>query len=119
MIDYRFQINCANCETQETSPFAPIEAPIESLEKRLTWTKRVVNLLYVLISSAAGMISGGVVMYFTGAIIYMAFLRSNDNVPHSCGGPGEAIAIFSIWGGAFLGTVGGSAFAIKKPICKS
>jgi hypothetical protein len=119
-IDYRFQTNCARCETKEANlPILPIEAPIDSLKKRLTWVKRVVNFLYVLISSAAGMISGGVVLYFAGAIIYRAFLRSNDNVPHSCGGPGEAIAILSIWGGAFLGTVGGSVFAMKKPICKN
>jgi len=64
------------------------------------------------------MISGGVVLYFAGAIIYRAFLRDNDNAIHSCGGPAEAIAILSIWGGAFLGTVGGSVFATKKPICK-
>jgi hypothetical protein len=119
-IDYRFQINCARCETEEANlPILPIEAPIDSLKKRLTWVKRVVNFLYVLISSAAGMISGGVVLYFAGAIIYRAFLRSSDNVPHSCGGPAEAIAILSIWGGAFLGTVGGSVFAMKKPICKN
>ena len=118
-IDYRFQTNCAGCETKEANlPILPIEAPIDSLKKRLTWVKRVVNFFYLLISSAAGMISGGVVLYFAGAIIYRAFLRSDDSVPHSCGGPAEAIAILSIWGGAFLGTVGGSVFAMKKPICK-
>lgn len=119
-IDYRFQTTCAHCETEQASlPNPAIPAPIASLEKRLTWTKRVVNLLYVLISSAAGMISGGVVLYFTGAIIYRVFLRDNDNAIHSCGGPAEAIAILSIWGGAFLGTVGGSVFAMNKPICKN
>jgi len=118
-IDYRFQTNCAHCETTEASlPIPPLQALVESLEKRLTWTQRVVNLLYLLISSAAGMISGGVVLYFAGAIIYRTFLRDNDNAIHSCGGPAEAIAILSIWGGAFLGTVGGSVFAMKKPICK-
>ena len=119
-IDYRFQTNCARCETTEANlPILPIEAPIDSLKKRLTWVKRVVNFLYLLISSAAGMISGGVVLYFAGAIIYRTFLMSHDSVPHSCGGPAEAIAILSIWGGAFLGTVGGSVFAMKKPICKN
>jgi len=118
-IDYRFQTNCAHCETEQASlPVVPIEAPMASVEKRFTWPRRVVNLLYILISSAAGMISGGVVLYFAGAIIYTTFLRSYDNAIHSCGGPGEAIAILSIWAGAFLGTVGGSVFAMKKPICR-
>ena len=119
-IDYRFQTSCAQCETMEASlPIPPLQALVESLEKRLTWTQRVVNLLYLLISSAAGMISGAVILYFAGTTIYNVFLRDNHNTIHSCGGPGEAIAIYSILGGAFLGTVGGSVFAIKKPICKS
>jgi hypothetical protein len=64
------------------------------------------------------MFSGGVVLYFAVVITYRAFLRGNDHTIHSCGGPEEAIALLSIWGGAFLGTVGGSVFATKKPICK-
>ena len=119
-IDYRFQTNCSDCETERTDLLAidQIQDPVES-KNRLTWTRRGVNLVYLLTISAATMVAGAVALYFAGAIIYRAFLRSGDNVPHSCGGPAEAIAILSIWGGAFLGTVGGSVFAMKKPICKN
>jgi len=118
-IDYRFQTNCAHCETEQASlPVPLIEAPIESVEKRFTWTRRVVSLIYVLTISAATMISSAVVLYFSSAIIYNYFLRRPVNGPHSCGGPEEAFAIFSMLIGAFLGTVGGSVFATKNPVWK-
>ena len=118
-IDYRFQTNCAHCETEQASlPVPLIEAPIESVEKRFTWTRRVVSLIYVLTISAATMISSAVVLYFSSAIIYNYFLRRPVNGPHSCGGPEEAVAIFSMLIGAFLGTVGGSSFAMKNPVWK-
>ena len=118
-IDYRFQTNCARCETEQASlPVPPIEAPIASVEKRFTWTRRVVNLTYLLTISAAAMVSSAVGFYFSSAIIYNYLLRSPVNGPHSCRGPEAAVAIFSILIGAFLGTVGGSTFAVKNPVCK-
>ena len=119
-IDYRFQTNCSDCETERTDLLAidQIQDPVES-KNRLTWTRRAVNLVYLLTISAATMVAGAVALYFAGAIIYRVFLRDNANAIHSCGGPAEAIAILSIWGGAFLGTVGGSVLAIKNPVCKN
>jgi hypothetical protein len=99
-IDYRFQTNCAHCETEQASlPLPPIQEPIASVKNRFTWTRRVVSLIYVL-------------------TIYDYFLRRPVNGPHSCGGTGEAVAVFSILIGAFLGTVGGSVVAVKNPVWK-
>ena len=118
-IDYRFQTNCAHCETDQPSLLvAPIEAPIASVEKRFTWTRRVVNLMYLLTISAAAMVSSALVLYCGSAIIYAHFLRNTVNTSHSCGGTGEAIAAFSILTGAFLGTVAGSVLATKNPVWK-
>ena len=118
-IDYRFLTNCAHCEAEQEnlSPGVLIEAPIQSV-KHATWTRRVINFAYVLISSAAGMISGAVVVYFGAAIICISFLSSTGNPSADCA-RGNAIAFLSIFAGAFLGTMGGSAFAVKNPLCKN
>jgi len=118
-IDYRFQTNCAHCETEQASlPLAAIQEPIGSVKKRFTWTRRVVSLIYVLTISAATMVSSAVVLYVSSTIIYVYFLTRPVNGPHSCGGPEEAVAVFSILIGAFLGTVGGSVVAVKNPVWK-
>jgi hypothetical protein len=95
-----------------------MEAPIASVEKRFTWTRRVVNLAYLLTISAAAMVSSAMVLYFGGTIIYALFFSNTVNTYHSCGGTGEAVAAYSILTGAFLGTVGGSILATKNPVWK-
>jgi len=114
-IDYRFLTNCAHCETEQ--PGILIEAPVES-ENHPVWTRRVINLAYILISSVAGLVSGAVVLYFGAAITCIAFLPSSGNASLDCS-RGTAITFLSIFTGAFLGTVGGSVFAVKKPLCKN
>src|SRR6185503_17919680 len=63
-IDYRFQTNCSDCETERVDLLAidQIHVPVES-KNRLAWTRRGVNLIYLLTISAAAMISGAVVLY--------------------------------------------------------
>lgn len=117
-IDYRFQTNCAHCETEAgLSPGVLIQAPIEPVN-RTAWTKPFVNFLYLLVSSAAGMISGAVVVYFASAFTYIIFASPSGNSSYDCA-RGNAVAFLSIITGAFLGTIGGSAFAVKNPLCKS
>ena len=118
-IDYRFLTNCAHCEAEQASllPEVLIQAPIES-EKHATCTRRFVNFLYLMVSSGAGMFSGAVVVYFGAAFTCIAFLSSTGNPSEDCA-RGNAIAFLSIFTGAFLGTIGGSALAVKNPICKS
>jgi hypothetical protein len=117
-IDYRFQSSCSHCETEQVEllPVNPIHDPVES-ENRLTWTARIVNLAYLVVSSFAGMISGAMLIYFGTAMFCIAFLSSSGNASHDCA-RGNAIGFLAIFSGAFLGTVGGSVFAVKKPICK-
>jgi len=116
-IDYRFQTNCSSCETEHVEPLAidRMQEPVGS-ETHPTWTRRVINLIYLLISSMAGMISGGVVLYFAAAITYAVLPRSN-HAYRNCA-EADAILAWFVVTGAFLGTVGGSAFAVKKPLCK-
>jgi hypothetical protein len=59
-------------------------------------------------------------MYFTGAFVFNAVLAVFDPHPDPgeyCG-LGSALGFLCIVGGAFLGTVGGSVFATKRPLCK-
>ncbi len=119
-IDYRFLTNCAHCETTQASllPEVLIQAPIESV-KHATWTRRLINFAYLIISSAAGMISGAVVVYFGGTFTHLLFVSNTGDPGHGCGGREAAIVVLSMFTGAFLGTIGGSVFAVKKPLCKN
>jgi hypothetical protein len=118
-IDYRFETNCAHCGSEALQLEAPQNLPsVESIEKTLTCKQRLLNLAYVFASATAGMISGAVVVYFLGAIFYIAFLSGGGgNASEECA-RGTAFAFLAILSGAFLGTAGGTAFAVKKPLCK-
>jgi hypothetical protein len=117
-IDYRFLTNCPQCETAQTDlvPIDRVDAPVE-VEIRPKWTRRLASVVYFFMASFAGMISGAVVIFFSTIMAYNAFM-SNDPARHSCG-QGELIAILALITGGFLGTVGGSVFAMKNPICKN
>jgi len=117
-IDYRFQTNCAHCESEQASlPMPLIQAPTASVEKRFTWTRRVISLAYILTISAAGMISGTVVLYIATAFTVTAVLIPLG-VPNPGCGTGCLIGFLALASGAFLGTVGGTVFAMKHPVCK-
>lgn len=118
-IDYRFLTNCANCEAEQTSlsPGVLNQAPIEPVD-HAGWTRRFVNFLYLMVSSGAGMFSGAVVVYFGAAFTYRLFLSNTVDPGHGCGRE-AAIVVLSMFAGAFLGTIGGSVFAVKNPLCKN
>ena len=63
------------------------------------------------------MISGAVVVYLAAAILFTGVFRGGD--PSANCRLGMAIGFWSLISGAFLGTVGGSVFAIKHPLCKN
>ena len=125
-IDYLFLTNCAHCgcavEPTDESQLEkfPQFQPIEPIEKRLTWKGRLVNVVYLFVSSIAGLITGTVVLWITGGMIFKAVLALVDPhpFPGSYCGLGSMIGFLCIVGGAFLGTVGGSVFAVKRPLCK-
>jgi hypothetical protein len=122
-IDYRFLTACEQCgnavEPAGASELNSMPA-YEPGEKRFTWKRRVANLIYVLVSSAAGMLSGAVILYFSFAVLCITVLNHIDfgeDASASCA-RGTAMTFLSIMIGAFLGTVGGSAFAVKRPLFK-
>ena len=123
-IDYRFITSCTYCDCEvkqpslvETAPSSALDSH-ESVEKPVTWRRGLINVVYILVSSLAGMISGAVIVYFAAAFTYLAFFsRAGAESSHDCA-RGMAIAFLSIMLGAFLGTVGGSVFAVKHPLCR-
>ena len=117
-IDYRFETNCAQCGAEATQ-IGPPQNLVESIEESHTWTKRFVNLGYVFASAIAGLVSGAVALYFLGAIFYLSFLSGSTGDPGRECARGTAFAGLSMLTGAFLGTVGGTTFAIKKPLCRA
>ena len=116
IIDYRFVTNCAHCGAEAT-PIDPPQNLVESIEeKALTWKQRLVNLAYVFAAAIAGVFSGAVTLYFLGAFFYITFLRDLGGTSGEQCARGTAFAALSILSGAFLGTIGGTTFAIKKPL---
>ena len=116
--EYRFLTHCVHCRGEiEPSPSREHLQSADSVDKSFTWTKRAVNLAYLFASSIAGMISGAVVLYFAAVITCPIFLPVADNPSEQCA-RGAAIGFLSIVTGAYLGTVAGSVFAVKKSLCK-
>lgn len=62
--------------------------------------------------------SGAVVMYFTAGVFFSILLSNPGGNPSENCARGAAIGFLSILSGAFLGTVGGSAFATKHVVVK-
>lgn len=90
-------------------------------EKRFTWKRSIANVIYVFVSSIAGMVSGAVILYFAFAVLCVTVLNhidSGEDPSASCA-RGAAQTFLSIMLGAFLGTVGGSAFAVTRPLFKT
>ena len=123
-IDYRFLTNCVDCGCavepaglSEPNSLPDVQ-PAEPANKRLSWIRAVLNLAYLFASSVVGMIAGAVVVYYGAALVYLSIYRGvEENASVACS-RGAAIAFLSIVVGAFLGTMGGSVFATKRPLCK-
>jgi len=123
-IDYRFVTNCSHCgvavETQGVSQLQPLPDP-PPIEQRLSWTRRIVNLGYLLVTAIAGMVSRTVVLMIVGTIvakIVLDFVDPNPPPGKYCG-IGNAIGFLLLYSGAFLGTITGSVLAVKRPLCKT
>jgi hypothetical protein len=122
-IDYRFITNCTHCgcevprvELTQLDPLSKLPS-LDSSEKAFTWKQRLLNLAYVFVSSVAGMISGSAVVYFVGGMAYLVLFSGVGNPSEACA-RGNLVGLLLILVGAYLGTVGGSVFAIKNPLCK-
>jgi hypothetical protein len=125
-VDYLFLTNCEQCETQVEAADGCQLPPLALepiVETRVGWKRRLVNVVYVLASSLAGMVSGAVALYVGFAILCITILNNLPKDPNELPGAtcarGMFITFVVIMTGAFLGTVGGTAFAIKKPLFKA
>lgn len=117
-INYNYITNCPQCggaiEGGELPKIDPSLMPVMNR----AWLYSLANIVYVLVTSAMGMISGAVVMYFSAAVIYIA-VATTERYPGQHCSEGMAIGMLSILCGGFLGTTGAAAFAVKHPIQQS
>ena len=111
IINYNYVTDCPQCGSAVEQRDLPKLDPASG-QKKSVWSYRLANIIYVLLASVAGMISGAVVLYFSAAVIYIS-LASPETYPGEHCGRGMALGMLSILAGGFLGTVGGTAFAIK------
>ena len=112
-IDYNYVSECPQCGcAMEGSGLPKLDPTTSGKESR--WPYYVANVIYVLVTSAVGMVGGAVVVYFTAAIAYIA-LSSPETVPGEHCAQGMAIGMLSLLTGGFLGTVGGAVFGVKHP----
>lgn len=116
-INYNYVTNCPQCGCVVDESDLPKLDPSAGSVKKGVWVSYLVNVVYVLVTAVVGMISGAVVIYFSAAVIYMA-LQSPETVPGEHCARGMAIGMLSILTGGFLGTAGGTTFALKHPISK-
>lgn len=123
-IDYLYLTNCVHCgcaiEPAGASELQPLPEvpPLESFQKRLTWKQLFANLAYLLVSSISFMVSGAVVVWVGAGFIMNVLIDFFDPVqtPGEYCGFGMAVGYLSILVGGFLGTMGGAAVAVKRPI---
>jgi hypothetical protein len=123
-IDYRFLSNCSQCGTEVGPEIVPPATELRKgvalapQQKRAAWIHPLANVFYVIISSLVGMVSGAVTVYFTAGVFFSILLSNAAANPSESCARGTAIGVLSILSGAFLGTAGGSAFAIKHFVLK-
>lgn len=114
-IDYNYLKNCPQCGCEVESGNLPkLDPSINSAKKKRVWIY-LANVAYVLFTGVVGLVAGAVTLYFSAAVIYMA-LQTPETYPGEHCARGMAVGMLSIFLGAFLGTIGGTAFAVKHPI---
>jgi hypothetical protein len=116
-IDYRFLTSCAYCGSKvDASGVSQIDPfPELQVAKRPVW-KVLISIAYTIASSAAGLISGTVAGYGLFVVIYQIFFRGTESAHTGCCNCGILLGMLSVFGGAYLGSVGGAVFSIKRPL---
>ena len=116
IINYNYIADCPQCGCAvERGDLPKLDPSTASGQKQSVWSYCLANIIYVLLTSVVGMISGAVVLYFSAAVVYLT-LSSPEMYPGQHCGRGMALGMLSIVTGGFLGAVGGTAFGIKHPI---
>jgi len=111
-INYNYVTDCPQCGTAIEQGDLP---KLDPSTGQSDWSHHLANIILVLLTSVAGMVSGAVVLYFSAAVLYIA-LASPETYPGEHCGRGMAVGMLSILAGGFLGTVGGTAFGLKHSV---
>jgi hypothetical protein len=119
-IDYRFITTCSRCgsevqpaEDQARLNSYPDPQNVEKTKNSFSLQQGLVSSAYVLVMSFIGMIAGAVLIYSVAGMIYLAVYGGEVRNGEECA-RGTAVALLAIFGGAFLGTAGGSALAVNQ-----
>ena len=116
LINYNYLTDCPQCGCAvEGAELPALLPPTAATKKERAWRSSLTNLIYVLLASVTGMISGAVVLNLSCAALYNA-LASPETYPGQHCGRGMALAMLTALLGGFLGTVGGTAFSVKNPL---
>jgi hypothetical protein len=114
-IDYNYLTACPQCGSAVEGGNLPQAGPDK---KKSAWLYYVGNIIYVLMTSAVGAYAGSICLIFVAVALCKVFLPPPPHPGAYCA-LGDAIGWFSIITGAFLGTVAGTVFTIKRPILTS
>ena len=119
-IDYRFVTHCNECGCEVEVAIEPASTPdlqtTAPTHKLVRWKRAVLNAVYVFASSLVGMFSGAFVAYALAGIIVTVVMQITGM--HVGCGNGMLLGLLTIIAGAILGSVSGSAIAIKHPLCQ-
>ena len=114
IINYNYVTDCPQCGCAVEERDLPKLDPLTTSRKQNRVWSHLANLIYVLVASGVGLISGAVVTYFSAALLFSA-LSSPETYPGENCAKGAAVGMLSIMLGAFLGTIGGAVFSVKHP----
>lgn len=113
-IDYNYLTACPQCGSAVEGGNLPQAGPDK---KKSACFYYVGNIIYVLATSAVGAYAGAIGLIFTAVALSKVFLPPPPYPGAYCA-LGNAIGLFSIVTGAFLGTVAGTVLTVKRPILK-
>src|SRR5262245_15726473 len=118
-IDYRYLSCCPQCGF-ESLPSAtemeklPATRCVQEVTRARRFRRALVKSATVLTAAFTGLVTGAFLFYFIG-VGYLILVPSNLTGGAACA-RGTAICGLAILSGSFLGTVGGSVFAVKNLI---
>ena len=114
-INYNYLTACPECGSGVEEGNLPRSGPDK---KKRAWLYYPANVIYVLATSAVGAYAGAIVLIFVAVAVSKILLPPLPHPGANCALV-DAIGWFSIVMGAFLGTVAGTIFTIKRPILTS
>ncbi len=118
-LSYRFTTTCESCgfhfpererNAQDQTGRSNQQNKIVPL--RLSWSKRLANVAIVMVVSFLYMLTGALVSYVVGGIVYLAIYGGEIRNSEECA-RGMAFGFLSILTGAIFGVVIGIVFSVR------